>query len=121
VCCTCMCGSVRFVVDGWVVFGVVVCPIVAAFVPVVMELMFGFLALGPPLVEVHGLGLLWDDGKVGDAIRSGVVGLDGSAWLSPIHFDEGLLEGDHFFGCDVGSTEFGLSSRRHDKFYYLGD
>ena len=40
-----VCG---LVVDGWVVFGVVVCPIVAAFIPVVTELLFRFLALEPP-------------------------------------------------------------------------
>ncbi len=39
------------------------------------------------------------DGKVGDANDNGVVSLDGSAWLRPTHFNEGLLEGDHFFDC----------------------
>ncbi len=43
-----MCGSVGFVVDGWVVFGVVVGQIVAAFVPVEVKLFLGFLALEPP-------------------------------------------------------------------------
>ncbi len=43
-----MCGSVRLVVDGWVVFGVVVGQIVAAFVPVVGKLFLGFMALEPP-------------------------------------------------------------------------
>ncbi len=43
-----MCGFIKIVVDGWVMFGVVVCPIVAAFVPVVMELMLEFSASEPP-------------------------------------------------------------------------
>ncbi len=34
-----MCGSGGLVVDVWLVFGVVVCPIVAAFIPVVTELL----------------------------------------------------------------------------------
>ncbi len=66
-CCTCMCRSVGLVVDERVGFGVVICPIVAAFVPVLMKLFLGFLALEPPKAEVHGLGFPQDDGKVGDA------------------------------------------------------
>ncbi len=40
-------GSVGFVVDGWVVLGVVVCPIVTVFIPVVAELLLRFLAAEP--------------------------------------------------------------------------
>jgi hypothetical protein len=40
--------SVGLVVDGCVVFGVVVFPIVAAFIPVVTELLLKFSALEPP-------------------------------------------------------------------------
>jgi hypothetical protein len=35
-------GFVGFVVDWWVVLGVVVCPIVTALIPVVAELFLGF-------------------------------------------------------------------------------
>jgi hypothetical protein len=41
-------GSVGFVVDGWVVLGVVVCPIVTAFILLVAELLLRFLAAEPP-------------------------------------------------------------------------
>ncbi len=41
-------GSVGFVVYEWVVLGVVVCSIVAAFISVVAELLFRFLAAEPP-------------------------------------------------------------------------
>jgi hypothetical protein len=41
-------GSVGFVVHGWVVLGVVVCPIMAAFILVVAELLLRFLAVEPP-------------------------------------------------------------------------
>jgi hypothetical protein len=101
-----MYGSVGLVVDGWVVFGVVVCPIVAAFIPLVTELLLRFSALEPPYVEVHGLGLLQDNGEVGNtnANGSGVVCLDGSAWLRPTHLDESLTEGDHFLGCGEESA-----------------
>ncbi len=43
-----MCGSVGFMVDGWVVFGVEVGNIAAAFVPVVAKLFLGFTASEPP-------------------------------------------------------------------------
>ncbi len=43
-----MCGSVGFVVDRQVVFGVVVGQIVAALVPVEGKLFLGFTALEPP-------------------------------------------------------------------------
>jgi hypothetical protein len=43
-----MCGSVGFVVDGWVMFGVVVGQIAAAFVPVEAKLFLGFSASEPP-------------------------------------------------------------------------
>jgi hypothetical protein len=43
-----MCGSVGFVVDGRVVFGVVVDQIAAAFVPVEAKLFLGFTASEPP-------------------------------------------------------------------------
>ncbi len=62
-----------------------------------------------------------DDGEVGDTNGSGVVHLDGCAWLRPTHFDEGLMEGDHFLGGGIESTKFGFGGRRHDKFHYLGD
>ncbi len=42
------CGFVGLMVDGWMVFGVIVCPIVAAFIPVIIELLLGILALEPP-------------------------------------------------------------------------
>jgi hypothetical protein len=41
-------GSVGLMVDGWVVLGAVVCPIVAAFIPVVTELLLRFSASEPP-------------------------------------------------------------------------
>ncbi len=43
-----MCGSVGFVVDGRVVFGVVVGQITTAFVPVEAKLFLGFTAWEPP-------------------------------------------------------------------------
>jgi hypothetical protein len=64
---------------------------------------------------------LRDNGEVGDVSGSGVVHLDGHAWLRPTHFDEGLIEEDHFLGCGVESTNFGFGGRRHDKLHYLGN
>ncbi len=114
-------GSVGFVVDWWGVLGVVVCPIVTALIPVVAELLLRFTAAEPPKAEIHGLGFLGDNGEVGDANGSGVVQLDGCAWLRPTHFNVSLTEGDHFFGGGVESVKFSVGGRRHDKFHYLGD
>ncbi len=47
-CCTIMDGSVGFVLDWWVVLGVVVCPVVTALIPVVVELLLRLLAVEPP-------------------------------------------------------------------------
>ncbi len=41
-------GSVGFVVDWWVVLGVVVYPVVTILIPVVAELLLGLLAVEPP-------------------------------------------------------------------------
>ena len=87
-----MCGSVGFVVDGWVVFGVIVGQVATAFVPVEAELFLGFAASEPPQAEIHGLGFPWNDGEVGNANCSGVVCLDRSAGLWPTQFVECLSE-----------------------------
>ncbi len=68
-------------------------PIVTALIPLVAEVLLRFLAAEPPYAEIHGLGFLRDNGEIGDANGSGVVGLDGRAWLRPTHFDEGLMVG----------------------------
>ncbi len=116
-----MCGSVGFVVDGQVVFGVVVGQVATAFVPVEAKLFLGFTALEPPYAEIHGLGFPWNDGEVGDADCRGVVRLDLSAGLWPTHFVEGLLERNYFFGGGVESSKFVFGGRGHDKFQDLGD
>ena len=59
--------------------------------------------------------------EVGDANSSGVVHLDGHAWLRPTHFNEGLTEGGHFLGGGVERAELSFGGRRYDKFHYLGD
>jgi hypothetical protein len=41
-------GSVGLMVDGWMEFSVVVRQIVAAFIPVVMELLLRFSTVEPP-------------------------------------------------------------------------
>ncbi len=41
-------GSVGFMVDWWVVLGVVVFPVVTALIQVVAELLLRFLAAEPP-------------------------------------------------------------------------
>ncbi len=64
---------------------------------------------------------LRNNGEVGDINGSGVVCLDGHAWLRPTHFDEGLMEGDYFLRGCVESTEFSFGGGRHEKFHYLGD
>jgi hypothetical protein len=42
--------------------------------------------------------------------------LDGCTWLRPTHFNEGLMEGDHFLGCVVESAKFGFGGGRLTNF-----
>jgi hypothetical protein len=67
------------------------------------------------------LGFVQDDGVVGDANGSGVVCVDGCALLWPTHFNEGLMDGDHFLGCGGESAKFGFGGSRHYRRHYLGD
>ena len=87
-------------IDVWVGFGGVIGKVGRAWTPVVTELALGFAAAEPPKAHVHGLHFLSYDGFVGDAQGCGVVCLDGGLGLWPTHFDEGLLQGGHFFGAD---------------------
>ncbi len=66
-------------------------------------------------MEIHGFVFLQDNDEVGDANGSRVVCLDGCAWLRPTHFDEGLMEGDHFLGSGIESTKFSFGTFRLDK------
>ena len=77
-----------------------------------MELALGFAAAEPVESHIHGFGEFGDDGFVDNAAGSGVVCLKWGGWLGPAHLDEGLLQRDHFFGCD---EECGFC-RGHDKF-----
>ncbi len=101
--------------------GVVVCPVVTTLIPAVAELLLRLSAAEPPQAEIHGFGFLWDNGEVDGTNGSEVVCLDGCAWLWHTHSDEGLMEGGHFLGGGVESTNFSFGGRRHDKFHYLGD
>ena len=69
--------AVGFVIEGRMMFGAVVSPVEVARGPVEVALALGVAAAEPVETHVHGLGLLGDDGLVGDSDGGGVVGLEG--------------------------------------------
>lgn len=89
-----MCGTVRLVVDLWVMLGAVVCPVGGSSGPVESKLALDHTATEPMVSHVHCLELLWNDGVVGEASGGGVVSLNWSAWLGSIYFHESVSEGN---------------------------
>ena len=69
--------AVGFVIEGRMMLGAVVSPVEVARGPVEAELALGVAAAEPVESHVHGLGLLGDDGLVGDSDGGVVVGLEG--------------------------------------------
>ena len=63
-------------------------------------------------MHVNGLHFFVYDGFVGNARGCGVVSLDGRLGLRPAHLNEGLAEGDHFFGADEERSKFEFGSGR---------
>lgn len=85
-----------------------------------MELFLGFVAAELPKVNVHGLYCFGRDCFVDNAPSYCVVGLDWLLRLRPTHFDQGLTNGDHFFGTGEEVDKFGFDCQRQDIFGDLG-
>ena len=87
-----MCGVVSFVVALWVVLGVIVRPVGVSAGPVEPKLTLDHTTTKPMVAHVHGFKLLGNNGIVCEPGGGGVVSLNGSSWLGPIHFHECVLK-----------------------------
>jgi hypothetical protein len=74
----CMSASVYLMVGGWIVFSVVVGPILGASIPIVPKLVLRGPAAQPPIAHIHHLAPMRDSSVVHDPSSSGVVSLDGA-------------------------------------------
>ena len=102
-------------------FGAVVCPVGGSRSPVESKLALDHTATKPMVSHVHCFELFWNDGVVGEASGGGVVGLNRSPWLGPIHFHERVSKGNESLGRDEEATKFRLGCRGHNEFYDLGE
>ncbi len=78
--------------------------------PVEMKLGLGLPAAEPMEAEPNHFGAPLNDGVVEETSGGRIVSLDWRGRLRPTHFQEGVMERDHFSSCVVESTEFGFSS-----------
>jgi hypothetical protein len=105
-----MCRPVGFVVGIWVVFGVVVCPVLGSGIPVISKLALRFAAPKPPEAHIHHLAPTRDNCIVGNSSSCGVVSLDGTFRLGLTHVNECLAMRNHFSCGDKEICKFGFSS-----------
>ena len=103
-----------------VVLGMVVPYVICSLVPVILELVLGFLALKPPYAHVHHLALSGHNCLVGHARCDGVVRLNWAFRLWPAHVDQSLALWYHCLCCYDESSQFGFRCRRHEKLDDLG-
>ncbi len=118
---TCMRVPVGFTIGVWVVFCVVVGPVLGSSIPVVAKLVLRCMATEPPEAHIHHLAPAWDNSIVNDSQGCWVVCLDRAFGLGPPHVDEGLAVGNHLACSDKEGSKFRFSSRCHNKLDDLGD
>ena len=112
----CVCSTVGFVVDVWLVFSTVVGPILRPCIPVIAETVLGSRNItATTQSHVHHFGPFGYNGLVYKPNCCGVIGLDWAVWLWPPHIDEGLMEGYHLMCSDEQCSKFCLSCRGQDK------
>ena len=83
----------------WVVLGVVITQVVFSLVPLVSELILGFLAPEPPYAHVHHFAPSGHNCLVGHTSCSGIVRLDRDFRLGPTYVDQGLTMRYHLLCC----------------------
>ncbi len=83
-----MCRLMGFVVGIWMVFSVVICPVLGSSIPVILKLVLRFVAIKPTKVHIHHLALTWNNCIVGNPSSCGVVSLDRAFRLGPTHINE---------------------------------
>ena len=108
-------------VGVWVVFCVVVSPVLGASIPVVLKLVLRGPAVEPPKTHIHHLAPTWNNSVVNNPCSCGVVGLDGALGLGPSHINEGLVVWNHFVCSDEEGSKFRFGSGCHNRFNDLGN
>ena len=71
--------------------------------------------------HVYGPRALLIDSVIGDSTGGGIVGLDGSSFLSVAHFLQGGSKNLALFGVDEEASNFSFGGRGHDMFYDARD
>jgi hypothetical protein len=89
-----------FMVGVWVVFCVVVCPVLGSCIPVVVKLVLRCLATEPPEEHIHHFAPARDNSIVNNPSSCGVVCLNRAFGLGSSHVNEGLAVGNHFTCSD---------------------
>jgi hypothetical protein len=97
---TCMSVSVGFMVGVWVVFCVVVRPVLGSCIPVVSKLVLRCPEIEPPEAHIHHLAPARDNCIVNNPSSCGVICLDRAFGLGPSHISEGLAVGNHLACSD---------------------
>ncbi len=92
--------SAGFMVGVWVVFCVVVRPVLGSCIPVVLKLVLRCPAMEPPEVHIHHLAPARDNSIVNNPSSCGVVCLDRAFGLGPSHVNEGLVVVNHLACSD---------------------
>jgi hypothetical protein len=98
-----------FKVGIWVIFGVVVGPVLGACIPVITKLVLRCMAMEPPELHIHYFAPARNNSFIGIPCGSGVISLDRTFRFGPIYVNEGFVVGDHFSCCDEESCYFQFS------------
>jgi hypothetical protein len=117
----CMSAVMGFTVGVWVMFCVVISPVLSSSVPVVAKLVLRCTAREPLEAHIHHFSPARDISIVGNSFSCGVISLDRAFWLGPPHADEGLAMGYHFSCRDEMRSKFRFCRRCHNKFDDLGN
>ncbi len=117
----CMSAAMSLVVGVWVVFGVVVSPVLVASIPVVSKLVLRGPAAEPSKTHIQHLAPTRNNSVVNNPCSCGVVGLDGALGLGPSHINEGLAVWNHFACSDEEGSKFQFGSGCRNKFDDLGN
>ena len=88
--------------------GGIISKICAAWSSVYPELLLFYSVYNPIEPHVHGFGHFLFDGLIGYSYHRGVVKLDGSGRLWPVHFDQSGAYGYCLFGVKKKGTQFRL-------------
>jgi hypothetical protein len=116
-----MSAVMSFVVGVWVVFCVVVSPVLGASIPVVLKLVLRGPAAEPPKMHIHHLAPTRNNSVGNNSCSCGVVSLDGALGLGLSHINEGLAVWNNFACSDEEGSMFRFGSGCHNKFDDLGN